>query len=73
MQRENISSFTDADESYPSFINVSKLDNGDYSVTVRDKAKKDGSVGDIAEIVMTPDQFVVFMDVTNQHLADINA
>lgn len=72
MPRENISAFTGTAESYPPYINISKLDDGNYSVTVRSPAKEDGTEGDTAEIVMTPDQFVVFMEVTNTHLEEIN-
>jgi len=72
MPRENISAFTGVDESYPPYINVSKLDDGNYAVIVRSPAKEDGSEGNSGEIVMTPDQFANFMDVTNTHLAAAN-
>ena len=73
MSRQNISAFTGPEENYPPFVNLSKSDSGDYTITIRNKANEDGSCGEMAEITLTQDEFVVFMDVTNQHLADINA
>ena len=68
MPKENIAAYTASNNDYPAFINVSRLDDGDYSVTVRSQ----GNGGkDLAEIIMSPDAFKVFMQTLNDHIGDV--
>lgn len=68
MARENIAAYTGGGTDYPPFINVSRLDNGNYSVTVR----SEGNNGeDIAEIELSPDAFKVFLQTLNDNIGDV--
>lgn len=68
MARENIAAYTGSGWDYPPFVNVSRLDNGHYSITVRG-ARNNGE--DIAEIELSRDAFKVFLQTLNDHIGDV--
>lgn len=70
MQRENIAAHTAHGESYPAFVNISKLEDGSYSIIVRETGE-DGVEGSKSEIVMSEAEFANFIEVTNDHLAEL--
>lgn len=52
---KNLYAYTSPSASYPEYISVNTRE-GKIAITVRSPAKEDGSVGNLAEIVLTPEQ-----------------
>lgn len=70
MAKECVAAYTNNADMYPAFINVTKLDSGEFSVTVRGE----GNGGlDMGEIVMSAAAFKVFMQtlVENVNVQEI--
>jgi hypothetical protein len=69
MDRRNIAAHTTPGCNYPSFISINELGEPALlvSVTVRGPAKKDGSCGDTATIVMMANEFVELIEQVNNN------
>jgi hypothetical protein len=48
--RRNLFAYTATGINYPEYVSVNREDNGTVSITVRNKAKEDGSCGDTASV-----------------------
>lgn len=57
MGRENLFAHTEPGSNYPAFISVNKTDSDTVEVTIRAKAKEDGSCGDTSSITQSMEKY----------------
>ena len=53
--RENIFAYTEPGCDYPQFISVNREESGEISITVRSAKWGDGTCGDTAAVVLSPE------------------
>ncbi len=70
---ETLFAHTPANPDYPPYINLSKGDDGTYTVTVRSPRKTDGSCGDSAAIVLDATQIADLRLALEKDESSVNA